>query len=133
MSAAEPAILWLARFGLCLAFLYSGLSKLLNFPAAVAEQAHFGLRPPALLAAAVIVVQLGGSALVLLASARLRASGALMLAGFTAVATPIGHAFWTLDGIERFHNLNAFLEHAGLIGGFAIVAVLALREPRERC
>lgn len=33
-----------------------------------------------------------------------------------------------MKGMERFHNLNAFLEHAGLIGGFVIIAVLALRE-----
>ena len=51
-----------------------------------------------------------------------------MLAGFTLLATLIGHAFWTMTGIERFHNLNAFLEHFGLIGGFLMVAVLALRE-----
>lgn len=128
---AERIGLILARLGLCLAYLYSGLSKLVDFPAAIAEQAHFGLRPPALLAALTIIVQLGGSALVLLTRGRLQALGAAMLAVFTAVATPIGHAFWTMEGMDRFHNLNSFLEHAGLIGGFMIVAVLALRESRN--
>lgn len=122
------AVFWLAKAGLCLAFIYSGVTKLLDFPAAMAEQAHFGLRPPALFAAATIAVQLGGSALVLFARGRIQALGALALAGFTVLATPIGHAFWNMTGMERFHNLNAFLEHAGLVGGFLIVAVVALRD-----
>ena len=128
MNFDNPFWLWLGRAGLCLAFAYSGIAKLLDFPGAVAEQVHFGLQPAALFAAATITVQLGGSALVLLARGRARALGAVMLAGFTIVATVIGHAFWTMTGIERFQNLNAFLEHAGLVGGFLIVAVLALRE-----
>ena len=43
-------------------------------------------------------------------------------------ATWIGHAFWTMQGMERFHNLNAFLEHAGLVGGFLLVAAYAWRD-----
>jgi len=125
----NPLWMWLARFGLCLAFLYSGVSKLLDFPAALAEQAHFGLNPPALFALATIVVQLGGSLLVLFGRGWQRALGALALAGFTIAATVIGHAFWTMSGDERFHNLNSFLEHAGLVGGFVIIALLALDEP----
>jgi transmembrane protein len=128
MSADNPFWLGLARAGLCLAFLYSGVAKLLDFPGAIEEQAHFGLQPAALFAAATIAVQLGGSALVLFARGRAQAFGAAALAGFTLVATLIGHAFWTMTGIERFQNLNAFLEHAGLIGGFLMIAVLALRE-----
>ncbi len=119
----------IARAGLCLAYVYSGVAKLFDFPAAIVEQQHFGLTPPALFAAATIAVQLGGSALVLFARGRLAALGAAALAGFTVLATVIGHPFWALSGIERFHNLNAFLEHAGLVGGFAMIALIAL-QPR---
>lgn len=121
------AAFWMARAGLCLAYVYSGLAKLIDFPAAIAEQQHFGLQPAALFAAATIAVQLGGSALVLFARGRLAALGAAALAGFTVIATVIGHPFWTMTGIERFHNLNAFLEHAGLVGGFGLIALIALR------
>lgn len=120
---------WLARAGLSLAYVYSGLAKLIDFPAAIAEQQHFGLQPAALFAAATIAVQLGGSALVLFARGRLAALGAAALAGFTVIATIIGHPFWTMSGIERFHNLNAFLEHAGLVGGFGLIALIALQSP----
>lgn len=117
----------LAKAGLCLAYASSGIAKLLDFPAAIAEQAHFGLQPAALFAAATIAVQLGGSALVLFASGRAAALGAAALAGFTVIATVIGHPFWTMSGIERFHNLNAFLEHFGLLGGFLLIALVELQ------
>ncbi|WP_295679599.1 DoxX family membrane protein [uncultured Nevskia sp.] len=123
MSAA----FWLPRAGLCLAYVYSGMAKLIDFPAAIAEQQHFGLQPAALFAAATIAVQLGGSALVLFAQGRMAALGAAALAGFTVIATLIGHPFWTMSGIERFHNLNAFLEHAGLVGGFLLIALIAMQ------
>ncbi len=52
------------------------------------------------------------------------AAGALGV--FTAFATLIAHRFWTIDDpMERFHALNTFLEHLGLIGGLALAAVLA--------
>ena len=121
------ALQWLARAGLCAAYLYSGVSKLFDFPSAIAEQAHFGMSPPALFAAATIATQLGGSALMLLWRGPLAALGALALAGFTLLATFIGHPFWRESGMERFADLNSFLEHFGLIGGFVLVALSELR------
>lgn len=118
---------WLARAGLCLAYVYSGVSKLFDFQGAIAEQAHFGMSPPALFAAATIATQLGGSALLLLWRGPLAALGALALAGFTLLATFIGHPFWNESGMERFADLNSFLEHFGLIGGFVLVALWELR------
>lgn len=128
-SLSTPAG-WFARAALCLAFVYSGIAKILDWPGALAEQAHFGLEPAALFAAATIAVQLGGSALVLFARGRARALGALTLAAFTIAATLIAHAFWRETGIDRFRDLNAFLEHIGLVGGFVLVAALAWRETR---
>lgn len=117
---------WLARLGLCLAFAYSGISKLFDFQSAIAEQAHFGLAPPALFAAATIATQLCGSALMLLWRGPLAALGALALAGFTLLATFVGHPFWRESGMERFADLNSFLEHFGLVGGFVLAALREL-------
>ena len=114
---------WLSRAGLCVAYAYSGVAKLFDFHGAMAEQAHFGLSPPALFAALTIAVQLGGSALILFAHGRLAALGAAALAGFTLAATFVGHPFWGETGMQRFADLNAFLEHFGLIGGFALIAL----------
>jgi uncharacterized membrane protein YphA (DoxX/SURF4 family) len=119
----------LARVALTSAFLIGGLTKLLNFNDAIAEQEHFGLRPGALYAVATIVVELVGSALVI--SGRWIWLGAGALAVFTAIATLIAHPFWTMSGQERFLATNAFFEHLGLIAGFAIAALLAEREARD--
>jgi uncharacterized membrane protein YphA (DoxX/SURF4 family) len=123
-------VLGLALFGLCAAYLQGGLNKLLDWPGAVAEAAHFGLPAPALAAAATIVTELVGSALVL--SGRLRWLGALWLAVFTLAATFVANRFWELPpGHERFMTANAFFEHLGLIGGFLLVVWLDALEGRR--
>ena len=116
---------WLAAAGLCLVYVYSGIDELLDFQGAITVQAHFGLAPPALFAAATIAVQLGGSALVLFGRGRATVLGALALAGFTLAATFLGHPFWREAGAERFADLNSFLEHFGLVGGFVLIALRA--------
>lgn len=114
----------LARLVLTLPFWWSGVSKLLDFPSALAEAAHFGLHPPALYAALVIAVQLGGSILLVAGAWPWLAAGAL--AAFTLAASVMGHAFWNLpDPQARFHDMNAFLANLGLIGGLALGALTA--------
>jgi uncharacterized membrane protein YphA (DoxX/SURF4 family) len=115
----------LARVGLTSAFWLGGLTKLFDFPGAVAEQAHFGLEPPALFAALTIAVELVGSALVI--SGIWLWAGAGALAVFTAAATLIAHPYWTMAGHDRFLATNAFYEHVGLIAGFVIAALFARR------
>jgi uncharacterized membrane protein YphA (DoxX/SURF4 family) len=122
--------LGLALLGLCAAYLQGGLNKLLDWPGAVAEAAHFGLPAPPFAAAGTIATELIGSALVL--SGRLRWLGALWLAVFTLAATFVANRFWELPpGRERFMTANAFFEHLGLVGGFLLVAWLDAREGRR--
>ncbi|MEK1929099.1 MAG: DoxX family protein, partial [Pararhizobium sp.] len=54
-----------ARILLTLVFWSSGLAKLGDFTAAVAEMEKYGVTPAIPMAIAVIIVQLGGSALVI--------------------------------------------------------------------
>ncbi|HEY4253064.1 MAG TPA: DoxX family protein [Roseomonas sp.] len=120
-ALGAPWIGRLALVGLCAAYIQGGLNKLLDWPGAVAEGVHFGLPLPAAVAAATIVTELLGSALVI--SGRLRWFGALWLAGFTLVATFVANRFWELPpGHERFMTANAFFEHLGLLGAFLYVA-----------
>ena len=122
------AIRWLAYLGLCAAYLQGGFNKLIDFPGAVGEMVHFGLSPASLLAALVIALELGASALIL--SGKLRWLGALALAAFTLMATFVALRFWELPvGQERFMAANSFFEHLGLIGGFLLVAWLDLQRP----
>jgi uncharacterized membrane protein YphA (DoxX/SURF4 family) len=120
----------LARLGLTAAYLLGGVIKLLDFPAAIAEQEHFGLYPGALWAALAILVELGGSALVI--SERLVWLGAGALGVLTAFATAVADQFWTLQGPARLAALNGFFEHIGLIAGFVLVALIAEQQKRLR-
>src|SRR5215510_7930607 len=118
---ATPLVHWTALLGLCAAYLQGGIVKATDFSGAVAEMNHFGLAPAVPLAIAVIVLELGASAMILTGFYRWLA--ALALAGFTLMATLIALRFWELPaGHERFMAANAFFEHLGLVGGFVLVA-----------
>ncbi|QOL83232.1 DoxX family protein [Pseudooceanicola spongiae] len=127
---SHPAVWFLARLALVGAYLLGGLTKLTDWPGAVAEQAHFGVTPPALWAAITIALELIGPALIL--SGRLVWLGAGMLGVFTLLAAFVANNFWAMPaGQDRFMAMNAFFEHIGLIGGFVLVAMIADRRARE--
>lgn len=121
---------FLARLLLVGAYLLGGLVKLADWQGAVAEQAHFGMHPPALWAALTIAVELVGPVLIL--TGRWIWLGAGMLGVFTLLAAFTANAFWTMPpGPERFGATNAFFEHLGLIGGFVLAALVAERAKRR--
>lgn len=135
MAAPKPiaALLRATAFGpvsravLTLPYWFAGLYKLTHLPDALGEAAHFGLRPAGLVVAATIVVQLGGSLLLIFGRLGWLAAGALAV--FTGLATLIAHPYWTVaDPMERFNAMNTFLEHIGLIGGFMLAAILVEKE-----
>ncbi len=123
-----PGIGFLARLCLASPFIGSGFGKLLDFSGAVTEAGALGLRPAALVAGAVILVQLGGSALFL--TRRWCWLGAGLLAGFTVAATLIAHPFWRFEGHDRVRQVATFLEHLAIVGGFAAASLLVHRRAR---
>lgn len=111
---------------LTLPYWTSGLAKLADLNAALGEARHFGLEPAILVVALTILFQVGGSLLLILRRWGWLGAGALGI--FTALATLIAHPFWQLaDPVARFHDRNTFLEHAGLIGGLMLAAILSER------
>ena len=118
-----------ARVALVSAFLIGGIQKLADFPAAVAEQAHFGLQPAWLWAVAAIVVELGGSVLVIVGRWVWLGTGGLGV--LTAVSLLVANNFWAQTGQDRFVATNAFFEHLGLIAGLVLITVLSLREQQR--
>jgi len=113
----------LARTAIVGIFLVSGILKLADFPAAIAEQERLGLYPGALWAGLTVFVQIGGSLLVI--ARRYVWLGAGALGVFTALAAILAHGFWTMHGAARFEAMNVFLEHLGLIGGLVTTALVA--------
>jgi uncharacterized membrane protein YphA (DoxX/SURF4 family) len=117
----SPVLRWVALLLLCAAYLQGGFNKAMDFGSAIAEMNHFGVSPAAPMAAAVIVLELGASALILTGFHRWL--GALALAAFTLFATFVALRYWQLPvGQERFMAANSFYEHLGLVGGFLLVA-----------
>jgi uncharacterized membrane protein YphA (DoxX/SURF4 family) len=120
-----PGLALISRVALLSAFLLGGIQKVTDFSGAMAEQAHLGLQPAALWAAAAVVVELGGSLLVVLG--RWVWLGAGGLGVLTAVAMVVANNFWALSGQDRFMAENGFFEHLGLIAGLVLVCVFSVR------
>ncbi|SFN71642.1 DoxX family protein [Sphingomonas sp. OK281] len=121
---------FLARLALVGAYLLGGIVKASDWTAAIAEQAHFGMHPPALWAALTIAIEIVSPLLIL--SGRLVWLGAGMLGVFTLFAAITANAFWAMPaGQVRFMATNAFFEHLGLIGGFVLAAMVAEMEARR--
>jgi putative oxidoreductase len=114
----------IARLLLAVVFLYSGVDKLCHWRESVAEVAALRLPFPALFAGLTIMTQLFGG--VLMVTGWYAWAGAVMLAGFTLLATLLGHRFWLLHGSEMRHELTTALEHLAIIGGLSLVALSAI-------
>lgn len=121
-----PTFGLLLRVGLASAYLIGGIDKLMDFPGAVAEQAHFGLQPATLWAVLAIAVELIASVLLIVNRWVWLAAGALGV--LTLVAMGVANNFWDLSGQARFMAKNAFFEHLGLICALAMAARIAVLE-----
>lgn len=126
-ALSSPLLATVVLVALTSPFVVSGLTKLMDFRGAVDEvRALTGVKGSggASLAALVILVQLGGSVLLLSGRPWGVTGGAALLAGFTGVATMLAHAWWHLKGPERIRALTVFSEHVALCGGLALAVVL---------
>ena len=113
----------LARIALTLPYWWSGLDKLCHPSAALAEMHGMGFPASWWLYGLLLLVQLGGSLSII--ANRHAWLGAGVLGGFTAFVTCVAHAFWKLDGAQRFAEMNIFMEHTALIAGMAFAAMYA--------
>lgn len=119
MDTPRAFPLWLLRLALASPFLFSGLTKALDFTGATAEvRGLTGLEPAGAFAAAVVAVQLGGSA--------------LLLAGGRAVglgATLVAHDFWNRPAGTALRDATTFFEHVALLAGLGLAAWVTARRP----
>ena len=113
----------LARIVLTFAFWGSGLSKLIDFQGGMTEMSSVGLEPAMAFNIAVIIVEIGGSLLVILN--RWTWLGAGALAVFTVLTIPLVHHFWTMQGEEAMIHFFFATEHVSLIGGLMVVSILS--------
>ncbi len=109
-----------ARLMLSAVFLWSGVDKAVHWSSGLEEIVQRGLPFATLLLAMTVVIQFcAGLGVALGIMTRL---SALALLGFSAAATLLFHAFWLVpDPVERQHELNTFLEHICMMGGFLVL------------
>jgi uncharacterized membrane protein YphA (DoxX/SURF4 family) len=104
---------------LCLPYIVSGVHKIMDHGAGLAEMSSYGLLPPAPYSAATAFIQIACSAMII--TGFLRWFGALVLAIFTIIASMIAEPFWRPGGADVFAMLQTFCEHLGLVGGLLLV------------
>jgi transmembrane protein len=113
----------LARVILTFAFWGSGLAKLIDFKGGVAEMAMFNLPYPELINILTIIVQLGGSLLIIIN--RWTWLGAGALAVFTLLTIPLVHHFWSLPEPKATAAFHTATEHITVIGALMLVSILS--------
>jgi putative oxidoreductase len=108
-----------AHIYLSAVFLCSCLDMLVNWSSGLAEVSGLGLPFSAIALALTIVTQLAGGLMVLLGLyVRL---GAILVLGFTVVATLLAHNPLGSSGEELRRQLTTSLEHLAIVGGFLLV------------
>ncbi|HTI68249.1 MAG TPA: DoxX family protein [Caulobacteraceae bacterium] len=116
----------LARVVLTFMFWSSGIAKILDWNSGIGDMTHFHLNPPVLFNVATIVVQLGGSALLIWG--RWAWLGAGALAVFTVLTIPIAHDFWAMTGPRRMGEMYVAVEHISICGALVLAAIVCRKE-----
>jgi len=111
----------LARLCLSAVFLWSGITKFCDPAGGIAEIAALRLPAPRIFLALTILCQIGAGLLVLVGFwTRL---AALVLLGFTVLATMLAHRASGLSGAARQQQITTSLEHLAIVGGFLLLTI----------
>lgn len=135
------------RIALAAIFVFSGVAKLIDIPAAAAALSKIalpeattdlagqlesltGMPTPQLLAILVGLVELlGGILIIFNVGARF---AAVLLIIFTIIATYYFHDFWNQTGVERTGNLIHSMKNLSIIGGLMLVMAMGRLRPADK-
>ncbi len=119
-TPAHDVLALLGRLLLALLFVPAGWSKIGGFAGTAGYIASKGIPLPEVCAALAIAAELGlGLLLVIGFQTRWAALG---LAIFTAVITPIFHAFWAVPEAQQMAQQQAFFKNFAVVGGLLVLA-----------
>ncbi len=107
------------RIMIALVFVVAGIEKLTGFQGTVAYIASKGMPVPHAAAVAAIVVELGGSALLVLGWNTRWAAAALFV--FSGLAALMFHNFWALPADQAANQMIHFLKNIAMMGGLVYV------------
>ena len=120
ISNFQNPLAFVGRLLLALLFLPAGLSKISGFAGTVGYIASKGMPMPTAAAVIAIIVEVVGP-LALIAGFGTRWA-ALVLAGFTLVATFVFHNFWAMPADQVMMQQLMFFKNIAVIGGLLILA-----------
>ena len=118
-AAPNPLIPLAARILLGAIFLVAGIRKALAFALTVGYFTKLGFPVPEAMAVIAIVIEIGGSTL-LIVGWRTRWV-AWLLALFVLIAAFAAHRFWEFDAAQMNNQLNHFLKNLSIIGGLLMI------------
>jgi transmembrane protein len=121
-----------SRLTVTFMYWYAGIGFALDFQGAQQAMASAGIQPLWAVAALTILVEIGGSLLIIMD--RMVWLGAGALGVFTVLTIPLVHHFWTMTGMEALQARLESEEHLTVIGGLVIVSILSAvrREWKQR-
>ena len=111
----------IGRILIAFIFLFAGLGKVTGFEGTVGYIASKGLPLPQLAAVVAIIVELGGSTMLILGwNARLAAA---VLFVFTAMTALFFHNFWAVPANQAQNQMIHFMKNISMMGGLLFVVV----------
>jgi putative oxidoreductase len=117
----NPILPLVGRILIGLIFLVAGVRKVMGFAATVAYLSKLGFPAPEVMAVIALIIEIGGS-LLLIVGWRTRWA-AWLLALFVVVAAFAAHRFWEITDMGQFYNqMNHFLKNVAIVGGLLYVA-----------
>ena len=117
---SRPLVLLVGRILIGAIFLNAGVRKLMGFAGTVGYFTKLGFPAPELFAVLAIVIEVGGSIL-LIVGWKTRWV-AWLLAPFVLIAALAAHRFWQFDAAQYANQMNHFMKNLAIIGGLLFVA-----------
>ena len=118
--SSRPLILLAGRILMGAIFLNAGIRKVLGFAGTVGYFTKLGFPAPELFAVLAIVIEIGGSILLIIGWKTRWV--ACLLALFTLVAAFAAHRFWQFDAAQYANQMNHFMKNIAIVGGFLFIA-----------
>lgn len=119
MKNAHLPIEFLGRLLFVALFLPAGLSKLFGFTGTVGYFDSLGIPLASAAVVATIAIEVIGSVALLIGYKTRHA--ALALAGFTVLASLVGHTFWDAPAEQAFVQQLMFFKNIAVVGGLLVL------------
>src|SRR5882762_360093 len=117
----NPILPLVGRILIGLIFLVAGVRKVMGFAGTVAYLSKLGFPARAVMAVIALVIEIGGSLLLIVGWRTRWAAWLLVL--FVVVAAFAAHRFWEItDAGQYFNQMNHFLKNVAIVGGLLYVA-----------